>query len=346
MGKPTGFMEFARQDRRYKPVADRVNHYQEFVIPLSDMDVGTQGGRCMDCGIPYCHNGCPVNNLIPDWNDLVYHQDWRSAIEVLHSTNNFPEFTGRICPAPCEAACTLNLDDAPVTIKTIECSIIDKAWDEGWIQPQVPAQRTGKRVAVVGSGPAGLACAQQLARAGHEVTYYPGETNFRAADLLVINHHLLLADMTLKQDGFADLLPGAEVFIVDEAHQLHEVASRFFGRSVSSRQLIGLAKDTVAEQVNDAPDMGEIREYADALENCARDFRLSLGEAGQRQAEEQAHGERRKLGSSHHDRSSFVGRPIPRCSTAGGSIPASRKAASARSVTSVSKAFSWRTSST
>ncbi len=172
MGKPTGFMEFARQDRRYKPAADRVNHYQEFVIPLSDVDVGTQGGRCMDCGIPYCHNGCPVNNLIPDWNDLVYHQDWRSAIEVLHSTNNFPEFTGRICPAPCEAACTLNLDDAPVTIKTIECSIIDKAWEEGWIQPQVPAQRTGKRVAVVGSGPAGLACAQQLARAGHEVTLF------------------------------------------------------------------------------------------------------------------------------------------------------------------------------
>lgn len=172
MGKPTGFMEYPRQDRRYAPVSDRVTHYQEFVIPLSEVDVSTQGARCMDCGIPFCHTGCPVNNLIPDWNDLVYRDDWRAALDVLHSTNNFPEFTGRICPAPCEASCTLNLDDVPVTIKTIECAIIDKGWDQGWITPQVPRHRTGKRVAVVGSGPAGLACAQQLARAGHEVTVF------------------------------------------------------------------------------------------------------------------------------------------------------------------------------
>jgi glutamate synthase (NADPH/NADH) small chain len=165
-------MEFPRQDRRYAPVSDRVTHFQEFVIPLSEDDVSTQGARCMDCGIPYCHTGCPVNNLIPDWNDLVYRRDWRAALDVLHSTNNFPEFTGRICPAPCETACTLNLDDAPVTIKTIECAIIDKGWEQGWIQPQVPRKRSGKRVAVVGSGPAGLACAQQLARAGHEVTLF------------------------------------------------------------------------------------------------------------------------------------------------------------------------------
>jgi glutamate synthase (NADPH/NADH) small chain len=182
MGKPTGFMEISRQDRRYTLVADRVQHYREFVIPLTEEEVGKQGARCMDCGIPYCHNGCPVNNIIPDWNDLVYQGNWREAIEVLHSTNNFPEFTGRICPAPCEAACTLNLTDEPVTIKTIECSIIDKAWEMGWVKPQIPARRTGKKVAIVGSGPAGLAAAQQLARAGHSVVVF--EKNDRIGGLL------------------------------------------------------------------------------------------------------------------------------------------------------------------
>ncbi|MTW22370.1 glutamate synthase subunit beta [Allochromatium palmeri] len=172
MGKPTGFMEYARDDRRYAPAGDRVVHYDEFVIPLTESKLREQGARCMDCGIPFCHQGCPVNNIIPDWNDLVYRGDWQAAIEVLHSTNNFPEFTGRICPAPCETSCTLNIDDHPVTIKTIECAIVDRAWDEGWIKPQVPARRTGKRVAVVGSGPAGLACAQQLARAGHQVAIF------------------------------------------------------------------------------------------------------------------------------------------------------------------------------
>ena len=172
MGKPTGFMEFERLERGYEPAADRVVHYEEFVVPLSDLDVSTQGARCMDCGIPYCHQGCPVNNIIPDWNDLVYRGDWEAAIEVLHSTNNFPEFTGRICPAPCEASCTLDLHDAPVTIKTIECAIIDKAWEQGWIEPQISRHKTRKRVAVIGSGPAGLAAAQQLARAGHFVKLY------------------------------------------------------------------------------------------------------------------------------------------------------------------------------
>ncbi|CAI8854812.1 glutamate synthase subunit beta [Methylococcus capsulatus] len=172
MGKPTGFMEIARQDRRYTLVADRIQHYREFIVPLSDEEVSRQGARCMDCGIPYCHQGCPINNIIPDWNDLVYQGDWEEALEVLHSTNNFPEFTGRICPAPCEAACTLNLNDEPVTIKTIECAIADKAWEENRIRPQIPSRRTDKRVAVVGSGPAGLACAQQLARAGHGVVVY------------------------------------------------------------------------------------------------------------------------------------------------------------------------------
>ena len=172
MGKITGFLEADRQDRGYAPVAERVTTYTEFVKPLADKDLKTQAGRCMDCGIPYCHNGCPVNNQIPDWNDLVYGGDFRRALSNLHSTNNFPEFTGRICPAPCEASCTLNIDDKPVTIKTIECAIVDRGFAEGWIVPESPAHRTGKTVAIVGSGPAGLAAAQQLCRAGHEVHVY------------------------------------------------------------------------------------------------------------------------------------------------------------------------------
>jgi glutamate synthase (NADPH/NADH) small chain len=182
MGKTTGFMEITRQDRTYAPAADRIQHYQEFMIPLLDSEMRQQGARCMDCGIPYCHNGCPVNNIIPDWNDLVYQGKWREAVAVLHSTNNFPEFTGRICPAPCETACTLNINNAPVSIKTIECAIIDKAWEQGWIEPQIPSRRTDKRVAIVGSGPAGMACAQQLARAGHDVVLY--EKNDRIGGLL------------------------------------------------------------------------------------------------------------------------------------------------------------------
>lgn len=172
MGKPTGFKEIERQDRSYAPVADRVGHYHEFVIALTDEQLGAQGARCMDCGIPFCHQGCPVNNIIPDWNDLVYRGDWEEAVRVLHSTNNFPEVTGRICPAPCQESCTLNIVDQPVTIKTIECAIVDKAWERGWVKPKVAPHRTGKRVAVVGSGPAGLAAAQQLARAGHNVVVY------------------------------------------------------------------------------------------------------------------------------------------------------------------------------
>lgn len=182
MGKPTGFKEFDRQDRTYAPVAERTKHYGEFVKPLSEAEIRKQGARCMDCGIPYCHNGCPVNNIIPDWNDMVYRGDWKQALDVLHSTNNFPEFTGRICPAPCEAACTLNITDQPVTIKTIECAIIDRGFDEGWVQPKIPDHRTGKKIAIVGSGPAGLACAQQLARAGHGVTVF--EKNAKMGGLL------------------------------------------------------------------------------------------------------------------------------------------------------------------
>jgi len=177
MGKPTGFKEFERKDRGYAPANERVKHYEEFVVSLSDNELTEQGARCMDCGIPFCHNGCPVNNIIPDFNDLVYQSDYESAINVLHSTNNFPEFTGRICPAPCQESCTLNITDEPVTIKTIECAIIDKAWENGWVKPEVATQKTGKRIAVVGSGPAGMAAAQQLARAGHTVVVYEKEDN-------------------------------------------------------------------------------------------------------------------------------------------------------------------------
>ena len=182
MGKETGFLELDRQDRSYADPKERLHHYKEFVIPHAESALKAQASRCMDCGIPYCHNGCPVNNIIPDWNHLVYEGDWRAALEVLHSTNNFPEFTGRICPAPCEASCTLNITDQPVTIKSIECAIVDRGWREGWIVPQVAAQRTGKTVAVVGSGPAGMACAQQLARAGHSVTLF--EKNDRLGGLM------------------------------------------------------------------------------------------------------------------------------------------------------------------
>ena len=182
MGKETGFLELDRRERDYLDPAERVHNYREFVIQPDDSALQAQASRCMDCGIPYCHNGCPVNNVIPDWNNLVYEGNWRSALEVLHSTNNFPEFTGRVCPAPCEASCTLNITDQPVTIKSIECAIVDRGWKEGWITPQVPEKRTGKAVAVVGSGPAGLACAQQLARAGHAVTVF--EKNDRIGGLL------------------------------------------------------------------------------------------------------------------------------------------------------------------
>ena len=167
MGKPTGFLEFERRDRGYDKPEARTKTYTEFLKRMPEGEVREQAARCMDCGIPFCHNGCPVNNQIPDWNNLVHRDQWKAALDNLHSTNNFPEFTGRICPAPCEASCVLNIDENPVSIKTIECEIVDRGWDEGWIKPQQAPRGTGKRIAVVGSGPAGLACAQQLARAGH-----------------------------------------------------------------------------------------------------------------------------------------------------------------------------------
>src|SRR5205807_346451 len=205
MGKVTGFLEIERHDRKYAPVAERVKHFHEFVVPLTEKETRDQAARCMNCGIPYCHGtgsvapgtpGCPVNNQIPDFNDLVYQGNWEEASRNLHSTNNFPEFTGRICPAPCEASCTLNIDESPVTIKTIECAIVDRAWENGWVKPEVPAEKTGKKVAVVGSGPAGLACAQQLARAGHEVHVFEkhakagGLMRYGIPDFKMEKHHV------------------------------------------------------------------------------------------------------------------------------------------------------------
>jgi len=172
MGKITGFLELQRVQEVAEPVADRVHHYREFILTLSDDAASKQGARCMDCGIPFCQSGCPVHNIIPDWNDLVYRHQWKTALDVLHQTNNFPEFTGRVCPAPCEASCTLNINNDPVGIKSIEHFIIDKGWDEGWVVPMLPARKSGRRVAVVGSGPAGMACAQQLARVGHDVVLF------------------------------------------------------------------------------------------------------------------------------------------------------------------------------
>jgi glutamate synthase (NADPH/NADH) small chain len=172
MGKVTGFLEIDRRDRNYLPASDRIRNWREFVIPLGEEGTREQASRCMDCGIPYCHTGCPVNNQIPDWNDLVWRGEWEAASANLHSTNNFPEFTGRVCPAPCEASCTLNIEDMPVTIKTVECAIVDRAFEKGWIVPRIPERQTGKRVAIIGSGPAGLAAAQQLARAGHAVEVF------------------------------------------------------------------------------------------------------------------------------------------------------------------------------
>ncbi len=207
MGKVTGFMEFERLEEGYKPVGERVKHYKEFVIALDDAQAKQQGARCMDCGTPFCNNGCPVNNIIPDFNDLVYRQDWKDAFTVLDSTNNFPEFTGRICPAPCEAACTLNVNDDPVGIKSIEHAIIDRAWENGWVKPQLPTRKTGKKVAVVGAGPAGMAAAQQLARAGHDVTLFEkndrigGLLRYGIPDFKMEKHHIDRRADQMKAEG-------------------------------------------------------------------------------------------------------------------------------------------------
>ena len=225
MGKVTGFLEIERQERKYTPAADRIRHYKEFVIPLSDETTRAQAARCMNCGIPYCHTGCPVNNQIPDWNDLVYTGNWEEASRNLHSTNNFPEFTGRVCPAPCEASCTLNIDDNPVTIKTIECAIVDRAWENGWLRPESYRDKTGKKVAVIGSGPAGLAAAQQLARAGHSVHLF--EKNAKAGGLMrygipdfKMEKHLIDRRLDLMEAEGVTFHYGAHIGVSQDARQL------------------------------------------------------------------------------------------------------------------------------
>ncbi len=225
MGKITGFLEIDRQERKYAPAADRIRNYKEFVIPLSDEGTKNQAARCMDCGIPYCHTGCPVNNQIPDWNDLVYNNNWEEASRNLHSTNNFPEFTGRVCPAPCEASCTLNLEETPVTIKSIECAIVDKAWENGWVKPVIAAEKTGKKIAVVGSGPSGLAAAQQLARAGHSVHLF--EKNAKAGGLMrygipdfKMEKHLIDRRVSQMEAEGVTFHYGAHIGVTQDAKQL------------------------------------------------------------------------------------------------------------------------------
>lgn len=245
MGSPTGFKEIDRKDRGYLPVADRRQNYREFSIPLTDEAVSKQGARCIDCGTPYCHFGCPVDNIIPDWNDLVYRDNWREAIEILHSTNNFPEFTGRVCPAPCEEACTLNLHDAPVTIKTIEYSIIEKAWQNRWIEPKIPGRRTEKRVAVVGSGPAGLAAAQQLARAGHAVKVF--EKNAKIGGLLRYG----IPDFKLSKDAIDRRLTQLQAEGVEFRVNSHVGVNVSVDRIVSDFDAVVLAVG--CEQPRDLP---------------------------------------------------------------------------------------------
>ncbi len=207
MGKISGFLDHERKERGYLPVEERVRNFKEFVKPLKKDELKEQASRCMDCGIPYCHSGCPVNNIIPDWNDMVYNSDFQSAIEILHSTNNFPEFTGRICPAPCEEACTLNIEDSPVTIKTVECAIIDKAWENGWVKPQSSKISLNKSIAVIGSGPAGMASAQQLARMGYKVTVFEKNSNlggllrYGIPDFKMEKHHIDRRIEQMKNEG-------------------------------------------------------------------------------------------------------------------------------------------------
>ena len=233
MGKITGFIELQRIKEAAEPIERRVAHYREFILTLADEEASRQGARCMDCGIPFCQSGCPINNIIPDWNDLTYRRQWRAALDVLHSTNNFPEFTGRVCPAPCEAACTLNINNDPVGIKSIEHFLIDRGWEEGWVVPLPPAVKTGKRVAVVGSGPAGLACAQQLARAGHDVVLFERED--RVGGLLrygipdfKMEKHLIDRRMAQMSEEGVEFRPntnvGVDVMAVDLLEEFDAVA--------------------------------------------------------------------------------------------------------------------------
>ncbi|BDD92364.1 glutamate synthase [Pandoraea cepalis] len=284
MGKVTGFLEFERQGESYEAPLARVKHYKEFVLALSDEQAKVQGARCMDCGIPFCTNGCPVNNIIPDFNDLVYRQDWKSAISVLHSTNNFPEFTGRICPAPCEAACTLNINSDAVGIKSIEHAIIDKAWSEGWVEPQPAKHKTGKTVAVVGSGPAGMAVAQQLARAGHDVTVF--EKNDRVGGLLrygIPDFKLekWLIDRRMRQMEAEGVTFRTGVYVGKDAPEAH--VNNFSKETISPEQLQAQFDAVViaggAEQPRDLPVPGrELEGIHYAMEFLPQQNKVNAGD--------------------------------------------------------------------
>ena len=251
-------MEFERVNETYEAPTQRVHHYKEFVLALEDAEAQVQGARCMDCGIPFCNNGCPVNNIIPDFNDLVFRGDWQNALDVLHSTNNFPEFTGRICPAPCEAACTLTINRAPVGIKSIEHAIIDKAWQNGWVKPEPAKHKTGKRIAIVGSGPAGMAAAQQLARVGHEVTVY--EKNDRVGGLLRygipdFKMEKWLIDRRVEQMQAEGVVFKTSVFVGKEA--LHEKIKNYSTKTIDPAELLATFDAVIisggAEQPRDLP---------------------------------------------------------------------------------------------
>ena len=272
MGKITGFLEYEREDRHYEPVEERIKHWREFVRPLPEAETRQQAARCMDCGIPYCHTGCPVNNQIPDWNDLVYRGNWEEAARNLHSTNNFPEITGRICPAPCEAACTLNIEDNPVTIKTIECAIADRAFERGWIKPEPAADRTGKKVAIVGSGPAGLACAQQLARVGHDVHVF--EKLAKAGGLLTYG----IPDFKMEKEIVARRVAQMEAEGVTFHYNTHVGVSLPADKLLSDYDAIVLAGG--AEEGRDLPIPGrELRGIHFAMEFLPQQNRRVSGEA-------------------------------------------------------------------
>ncbi|MBK6863175.1 MAG: glutamate synthase subunit beta [Ideonella sp.] len=284
MGKITGFMEYERIEEGYAPVAARLKHYKEFVIGLAVDQAKVQGARCMDCGTPFCNNGCPVNNIIPDFNDLVYRGDWKAAIDVLHSTNNFPEFTGRICPAPCEAACTLNVNDDPVGIKSIEHAIIDRAWAEGWVVPQPPAQRSGKKVAVVGSGPAGLAAAQQLARAGHAVTVFEkndrigGLLRYGIPDFKMEKHHIDRRVAQMQAEG-VEFRTGVLIGALPEGSKVTNWASESIAPAQLQQQFDAIVLAGGAETSRDLPVPGrELAGVHFAMEFLPQQNKVNAGD--------------------------------------------------------------------